>query len=171
MSEKTGPTAAGAEVGRGTRHTRLRLSERLLDEIDRRVHDAREVTGGLLIGYPTETGLWVERVLPVRNAAPPEVRSWAYEIDGRIVDNVRGTLGGSHLAVLGFFYGGGGVPRGERIHTDHLRLDPDTIWLLPSTNGGGRMLPRVIREGAGTLLEMEVELLPARETSPRFCPE
>ena len=171
MSEPTGLAAAPDDAPKASRHTRLRLSERVLDQIDRMVHDVADVAGGLLIGYPTETGLWVERVLPVRNLAPPATRAGAYEIDGRVVENVRATLTGTHLSILGFYYGGGAVPRGERIDTERIRLVPETIWLLPTSNGAGRTLPRALREGDGSLLEMEVELLPTREGSPRFCPE
>lgn len=162
------------DTGASTRGpTRLRLPERVLDEIEERVRGKAEVVGGLLIGYLHGAGYWVERVLPVRNVAPAELRRIAFHAEQRAVENVKTTLGRTALSVVGLYYGGGSLHPGDRGDEGSLGSETEVFWLIPTTNGSGRTPPRAWHrlEGEGSEQELEVELVPIKPVPMGYCPD
>ena len=122
-----------------------------------------EIAGGLVIGYPTERGFWVERVLPCRNVAAGADRERSFRIEPSVLINVRRTLAGTPLSVLGFYH------REEATVTDcgELWMEPEMLWLRISP-AGTRAWWKVHGRDAR---ELEVELVPKVEWPVVACRE
>lgn len=129
---------------------------------------------GLLIGYMDSTGVWVERSLPCVNAAPPESRGDSFEIDPRVLVNVRRSLEATPQSIVGFYYTNlsGSRSIGER-DRDLLRTWPGMVLLLHGPPGeAGEPLQAWCRSrDADEPEELEIEVVQMRESSLLVCPE
>jgi proteasome lid subunit RPN8/RPN11 len=86
---------------------------------------------GLLIGRVDADAVRVTRVVPCPNQAPPEERHHRFSIDPRAVLNVRRTLRGTPESIVGFYHShtdGRAVP--SVLDLEHIRLWPETVWLI-----------------------------------------
>lgn len=86
---------------------------------------------GLLVGRVEGGEVWVTRAVPCPNQAPEGERHHRFSIDPRAVLNVRRTLRGSAEAIVGFYHShpdGRAVP--SVLDLEHIRLWPETVWLI-----------------------------------------
>jgi proteasome lid subunit RPN8/RPN11 len=127
---------------------------------------------GLLIGSSEGDTVHVTRALPCPNVAPVEQRSHRFEIDPRVVINVRRSLRGRAEAIVGFFHS---HPDAEAAPSptdlQYLTLWPETLWLIVPVSGGTPGEPRGwwLEETAIAPLEVPVEQL--RPAVLATCPD
>jgi proteasome lid subunit RPN8/RPN11 len=112
--------------------TGVTVSSEAFAGIDRHGGRVRpQVACGLLLGWRESDHYWVDRSLPCVNAADAASRVSRFVIDPGALLNVRRSLQGRPLSIVGFYY----APRdGSSEPTDldrqFLRLWPETIWLI-----------------------------------------
>ena len=85
----------------------------------------------LLVGRVEDDEVRVTRAVPCPNQAPEGERHHRFSIDPRAVLNVRRTLRGSGEAIVGFYHShpdGRAVP--SVLDLEHIRLWPETVWLI-----------------------------------------
>lgn len=129
---------------------------------------------GLLVGRVEAEGVVVTRALPCPNQAPLEERHHRFSIDPRAVINVRRSLRGTPESIVGFYHShtnGRAVP--SPLDLEHIRLWPETVWLIVPEGGGDPDQPvRAWWLDAG---EQEVRELSFRvaalSTARMVCPE
>lgn len=128
---------------------------------------------GLLIGRVDAEGVLVTRSVPCPNQAPAEERHHRFVIDPRAVLNVRRTLRGTPESIIGFYHShpdGRAVP--SVLDLEHIRLWPETVWLIVPMVREEAHQPRAWWLDAG---EEEVRELAVRVAAVRsarvFCPE
>lgn len=81
--------------------TRIRLLGRVLHQLEEQVTGRTEDEFvGLLLGTDAPEGVWIERVLPCR---PGSVTGSAALIDPKVVENVRRSLAGRPLKIVGVY--------------------------------------------------------------------
>lgn len=141
-----------------------------------RKHAARafpEEGCGLLVGRVESDGVVVTRAVPCPNQAPGEERHHRFSIDPRAVINVRRTLRGTPESIVGFYHShtnGRAVP--SALDLEHIRLWPETVWLI-LPEGGERETPaRAWWLDAGEREVRELDFDVAALGSARYvCPE
>lgn len=153
---------------------RVRFAERAVAAVGEHIAGSGvAVACGLLIGRRDEQGELVERTLRCFNAAPAGARDTMFEIDPRVLVNVRRSLAATGGTILGVYYGGrgnGGMPT-ERDHL-HLRLWPYTTLLIGTAGAPAAGLRAWRRESeAAEAAEIEIELVPTPPPSMLVCPE
>ena len=149
--------------------TRVTLTDRANAEIGAaRRRASPEVACGLLLGWIEDDACWVDRALVCRNAAAD--RSAGFAIEPGVLLNVRRSLEGRDLSIVGFFYAAA-EGSGEPTATDRESLGhwPGMAWLIAAGTEGGT---RVWWLDHGT---REVRELLVHGAAPRLalagCPE
>jgi proteasome lid subunit RPN8/RPN11 len=159
----------------GVRSKVVRLPERALVAIDEHDRATRpRVACGLLLGSRIGEEIVVRRSLACVNEAPPEARTSRFLIDPRVVANVRHSIVGRGMFVLGFYYVapvGDGHPGNRRL-ADSAHW-PDMVWFAAHRDGPIEAPPRAWWETAGDpgLRELTVEIVPTPVPSLLACPE
>jgi proteasome lid subunit RPN8/RPN11 len=127
---------------------------------------------GLLIGTVDEDRVRVTRALACPNVAPVDERTHRFEIEPRVVINVRKSLRGRRESIVGFFHTHPDVeaapsPTDLQFQT----LWPETLWLIVPVFGGTPGEPRGwwLEEAAITPIELPVEQV--RPALLATCPE
>lgn len=144
----------------------VRIPQRVFEQIERLVGEGRpETAGGLLIGYRTEAGYWVERILACPNSAngDADVR---YVVSGPVLANVRRTLGAGPLAVVGSFFGGGRASP----DSGHGGRVTDGAEIVCHLAAGSLARAWAVGQG-GEREEVAVEIVPTRTLPPTICPD
>ena len=128
---------------------------------------------GLLIGRVEPEGVLITRSVRCRNEAPVEERHHRFSIDPRAVINVRRTLRGTSESIVGFYHShtnGRAVP--SALDLDHIRLWPETVWLILPVGGAVEAPPRAWWLDQGEREVRELEYAVARLDSGRpVCPD
>lgn len=128
---------------------------------------------GLLIGRIEPTGVFVTRAVPCPNQAPIEERHHRFSIDPRAVINVRRTLRGTTESIVGFYHShtnGRAIP--SAVDVEHIRLWPETAWVIVPAGGEGEQPVRAWWLDAGEQEVRELAYRVAALSSPRIiCPE
>jgi proteasome lid subunit RPN8/RPN11 len=129
---------------------------------------------GLLIGYLTDDGVRVSRLLPCPNVAEPEVRTHRFIIDPRAVLNVRRSLRHSAESIVGFYHSHPDAPAApSTTDMEYIRLWPETVWLIVPVEAGEPGAPRawwLDDTDAPHARELRVHVA-ARSVAPAACPE
>jgi len=128
---------------------------------------------GLLIGRIEGEEVVITRSVPCPNQAPPAERHHRFSIDPRAVINVRRTLRGSPESVIGFYHShtnGRAVP--SALDVRHIRLWPETVWLIVPQGGEAAAAPRAWwLDGRGAeVRELTIEVAALR-SGRVVCPE
>lgn len=151
----------------------LRIASRVRPSVAPTGNAAR-ISCGLLIGFRDAGSVWVERSLACVNAAPLEARSVSFEIDPRVLVNVRRSLTSTPQSIVGFYYTN---PSGQRTlgsrDCDLLANWPDMILLLhgPENEAGESLQGWWRPSGAEKPTELDIEIVKMRESSLLVCPE
>lgn len=128
---------------------------------------------GLLIGRVEAEGVLVTRSVVCPNQAPVEDRHHRFAIDPRAVLNVRRTLRGTSESIVGFYHShpdGRAVP--SVLDLEHIRLWPETVWLIVPMIGDEAHPARAWWLDAGEEEVRELEIRVAALRAPRVtCPE
>lgn len=134
----------------------------------------REVCG-LLVGRTDAGGVHLTRAVPCPNVAPLDEQERRFEIDPRVVINVRRSLRATGEQIVGFYHshpGAAAVP--SLTDLTHMRLWPETVWLIVPVFGGECRAPRVWwidSPEAEAPREIGLRLLPLPERKLVSCPE
>lgn len=128
---------------------------------------------GLLIGRVEPEGVLITRSVPCQNQAPEEERHHRFSIDPRAVINVRRTLRGTAESIVGFYHShtdGRAVP--SAVDLDHIRLWPETVWLILPEGGAVEAPPRAwwLDQGDREVRELAYEVAALRSGRP-VCPD
>jgi proteasome lid subunit RPN8/RPN11 len=127
---------------------------------------------GLLIGRIEAEQVVVTRVLACPNVAPAEERGHRFQIDPRVVINVRRSLRGRSESIVGFFHS---HPDAEaepsRTDLEYLRLWPETLWLIVPVHEGTPAEPRGWWLDEWESEPREVPVEQARPAALATCPE
>lgn len=128
---------------------------------------------GMLIGRIEAQGVLVTRSVPCPNVAPVEERRHRFTIDPRAVINVRRTLRGTSDSIVGFYHShtdGRAVP--SVLDLEHIRLWPETVWLIVPEGSDREHPVRAWWLDAGETEVRELAYRVSAVSSARFvCPE
>lgn len=128
---------------------------------------------GLLIGRVEAGRVTVARALPCPNQAPREERHHRFSIDPRAVINVRRSLRGTPESIVGFYHShtnGRAVP--SAIDLEHIRLWPETVWIIVPEGGSEEASVRAWWLDAGEQEVRELAYHVAAVAAVRVaCPE
>ena len=141
-----------------------------------RAHAGRtlpEEACGLLVGRVEAERVLVTRAVPCPNQAPAGERHHRFSIDPRAVLNVRRTLRGSAESIVGFYHShpdGRAVP--SVLDLEHMRLWPETVWLIVPMEDQEAHPGRAWWLDAGETEVRELSIRVAALSSARMtCPE
>lgn len=90
---------------------------------------------GILIGRNYEGTVRVSRMLPCHNIAPESERGRRFSIDPAAVINLQRALRPTAEAIVGFYHSHphhSAVP--SQLDLEHVRLWPETVWLIAGVN-------------------------------------
>lgn len=128
---------------------------------------------GLLVGRVESEAVLITRSVPCQNQASVEERHHRFTIDPRAVINVRRTLRGTPESIVGFYHShtdGRAVP--SALDLDHIRLWPETVWLILPEGGQAPAAPRAwwLDAGEQEVRELASEVA-ALDSSRYICPD
>jgi proteasome lid subunit RPN8/RPN11 len=159
----------------GVRLKVIRLPERALMAIDEHDRATRpRIACGLLLGSRVGEEIVVTRTLACVNEAPLEVRTSKFLIEPRVVANVRRSIAGRGMSIVGSYY----VAPGRNGHPASRRLAssahwPGMVWVAAHRDLPIEAAPRAWWETAGDagFRGLAVEILPTPVPSLLACSE